>query len=275
MESNIILSEGHMPMKIIEDQLIPPEELTEDEANTIDFLSNSILDSISLPSLSVITAEEMFGDKISNNDESLFLSAMIDETQPLQSELVARLHHLFDAKGYTEPNFYSYQLFKRKAGFSTRDKRLASNSTSENQEKFDLSELGTYCSAVCLNEYQVVKFGNDEHLITAGNISPVFELKPHTGDKKAKPAPRPSVPFNRTQVLMGKGRATIKTKKYTSVLVWAFWDSDPTNKKETEIDTSSLEENLKGLLSTVSDQSVTIHDSVEEAKRERDTLSDQ
>lgn len=268
---------------IPEDRLVNPTELSKDESDTLGMLSGAALDGLSLTSLAMITADEIFGDQIDKDDESLFLAAMIDETQPLQSELVAKLHTMFDMSGLVEPDRYSYQLFKRKAGFTARDKRLPKSVTRDPKEEAepDLSELGQFCVAVCLREYQVVNFASEEHLLSQGMLSPVFEIKPHPEEKRAKPADRPSVPKNRTRVRLGQGKATIKSRKYMSILVWAFWDHNPVkenNKNNKKTDTSPLQDVIDKLKNTVVDREthssepipekgITIYDSMDEATK--------
>jgi hypothetical protein len=231
---------------------IDPTQLSNEESDTIGFLSDAAIDAIPLPLLATLTADEIFGDQIDENNESLFLGEIIDETQPLQSELVARLSTLFDTKGFTEPDRFSFQVFKRKAGYGAKDKRLPKSITRDPEDKSDpdIAELGQYCSAICLRDFQVIKFDNDEHFISSGKMTPVFELKPHP-NKKSKLAPRPSVPKNRTQVKLGKGKATVKSRKYICFLVWVFWDGYPNKESSIESDTSPLQGVIDGLKSTV------------------------
>lgn len=196
----------------------------------LDELDKDTFSNLSLCSLGVLTADEIFGEAIDVDNESLFLAAMIDETQPLQSELVAKLNTTFEDNKYLSPDRYSCQVFKRKAGYSARDKNL--------------SELGQYCVAICVKDYQIVKFKNEEHMIPLDHMSPLFELLP------GKKADRPSVPFNRTQIKLGNGKATIKQRKYMSVLIWAFWDGNPIKENNTTVtDTSPLQDVLNKLAS--------------------------
>lgn len=179
---------------IREENLLSAEEIAEldqDEVSTLDFLSKAALDGLSLSALATITADEIFGEQIDKDDDQLFLAAMIDETQPLQSELVAKLGAMYDANGFLDPDRYSMQIFKRNAGFTPQDERLAKSVTRdpENTSKSDLYDLGQYCSAVCLKDFQVVVFGREEHVLSSGLISPVFELKPHPDPSKKNTQP--------------------------------------------------------------------------------------
>jgi hypothetical protein len=222
--------------------------MTEEQARILAELTQDTLDGLSLAALGVLVADEIFGESISIDDQSLFLAAMIDETQPLQSELVAKLNATFDINGYMEPDRYSCQLFKRKAGYSGGDKRLQKSVTRdpEDDSNPDLLELGQYCAAICLKDYQIVKFGQEEYLLNLEKMTPIFELLPHptSGQKWAN---RPAVPSNRTQIKLGNGKGTIKTNKYMSVLVWAFWDGNPSKEYNTTVDNSPLQEVINKL----------------------------
>lgn len=220
--------------------------MTEEQAKILSDLTKGLLGDVSLAALGVLTVDEVFGELIDKDDESLFLAAMIDETQPAQSELVAKLSAMFDINGFMEPDRYSCQLFKRKAGYSGRDKRLQKSITRDPEDTSnpDILELGQYCTAICLKDYQIVKFGNQEYLLNLEKMTPIFEILPH---EKKGGADRPSVPINRTQIKSGNGKATIKTRKYMSVLVWAFWDGNPSKEYNTTVDNSPLQEVLNKL----------------------------
>jgi len=223
------------------------ESLTGEQAKILAELTEDTLSGLSLPALGVLVADEVFGELIDNKDEALFLAAMIDDTMPVQSELVAKLNATFDINGYMEPDRYSCQLFKRKAGYSGRDKRLQKSSTRdpEDESNPDILELGQYCSAICLKDYQIVKFGQQEYLLNLEKMTPIFEILPHASEKK--PSNRPAVPSNRTQIKLGNGKATIKTNKYMSVLVWAFWDGNPSKEYNMTVDNSPLQEVINKL----------------------------
>jgi hypothetical protein len=233
---------------------------------------------LSITALGVLAAEEIFGEQLDVNDESLFLAAIIDETQPIQSELVAKLSMVFDMHELVEPDRYSFQAFKRKAGYSGKDKRLPKSVTRDPEDESDpdLYELGSYCLAICLKDYQIVKFGGEEHMLQLERMTPVFEIRPH--DKK-KPADRPSVPSNRTQIKLPNGKATLKTRDYLSVLVWAFWDGHPSKQDNISMNTAPLQEVIEKLGKSAFNQEIpqksppnegiVIYDSVEEAKKEK------
>ena len=175
--------------------------------------------SLPLPVLGVLVADEIFGDKMDNEDESMFLSEMLDETQPLQGELMAKLSAMFDANGFYPPDRFSLQVFRRKGGF---------------QSKRDDPDFGRYSAAVCLREFQVITFNREENILSNGDVSRFYELVPHPEGKKGPPAPRPGVPRNRTTIKLPNGKALLKARKYLCVLVWAFWDDDPIKPEETE-----------------------------------------
>lgn len=247
--------------------------LTKEETESIGAL-HECFDQLSLTILGTLAAEEIFGDQIDKNDESLFLAAILDETQPIQSELITRLIMIFDLHGLVEPDRYSYQIFKRKAGFSARDKRLPKSITRDPEDKseVDLLELGQYCAAICLKDFQIVKFGGQEYTLTEERLTPTFEIMPH-GKKSAD---RPSVPFNRTQINLGNGKATLKPRHYLSVLVWAFWDGDPSKKNNVEMNTSSLQEIIDKMTpsifnredqKSIPEKGIVIYDSLDETKK--------
>lgn len=250
--------------------------LTKEELDSFGPLSEAF-DKLSLTVLGTLAADEIFGDQIDADNEALFLAAILDETQPIQSELAARLSTVFDMHGLMEPDRYSYQLFKRKAGYSGRDKRFPKSPTRDPEDKTeaDLLELGQYCLAICLKDYQMVRFDGQEHILTAERLSPVFELRPHG----KKPADRPAVPSNRTQIKLGNGKATLKPRHYLSILVWAFWDGHPSKENNIEMNTSPLQEVIDKLKTTVLDQEsiptqdlipekgIVIYDTLEEAEK--------
>jgi hypothetical protein len=218
---------------ILEENVVPPSELTEDEASTIEYLSRAVLDSIPLRSLGIITIDEIYGDQIDAAGEDLFLSAMVDETQPLQSELAARLCGILDMQDLVEPDRFSCQVFKRKGGYTTKGDT-------------DLIEICQYCMAVCLKDYQIVRFEDKEYLLYEGMTTPLFEIKPK--------ASRPSIPKNKTQVKLANGKATIKSKKYISILAWAFWCHDPKKENNKEINTEALHELVNNMKVTNSQE---------------------
>lgn len=197
-----------IPQLNISSELV--EILNKDEVDTLDYLSNVVLDSLSLPTIAVFTADEIFGQKMDSKDENLFLHAVIDETQPLQSELVAKINAMFEDQNFHDPDRLIFQVFKRTAGYAPNN---------------DEPLLGQYCMALCLKDFQIVSFNKKEHLLSQGMASPLFELE--SGKKK----PRPFVPRNRTKVSLGKGQGTIKSRKYLSFLIWAFWDGYPIKEK--------------------------------------------
>jgi hypothetical protein len=241
-------------------EALNPEELDKDESETLDYLSNAALDQISLPAVAALAADEIFGKDIDSDKEDLFLNAILDDTQPLQSELMAKLEAMFDANGFMAPDRYSFQVFKRKAGYAPNNK------TSDD----DLARLGQYCAAICLKDYQVVVYDRKEHILSSGMISPVFELKPHEEGKKVKLSPRPSVPRNRTQIKIGQGKATIKPRNFLCILVWAFWDGHPIKVAETKMDGSNLQnviDRLKDSILERTERETVIYDSLDDASK--------
>lgn len=244
MASTIIPEVEHTDnLPFVRTESLNPEELDKDESETLDFLSNAALGQISLPAMAALTADEIFGKEMDDTDnEYLFLNALLDETQPLQSELMAKLEAMFDANGFMPPDKYSFQVFKRKAGYTVSKK-----------SEDDLSKIAKYCAAICLKDYQIIVYDNKEHIISSGMISQVFELQPHPDFKKSKYAPRPSVPRNRTQIKLGQGKATIKPRSYLCFLVWAFWNGDPIKVVETKMDGTELQNVIDRLKDTIVD----------------------
>lgn len=164
--------------------------------------------------LAAMVADNLFGDELDDTDEYLFLAAMLDETDALQSELITKLTYMFEMQKYAPPDYWSIQIFKRKAGFRP----------SRNDPDF-----GNYCMAVCLKDYQLVVYDGQEYPISVGQTTPCFELLSQPESKKEKPAPRPSVPKNRVKIVNYAGKPGLKPRHYWSILVWAFWDDAPIN----------------------------------------------
>lgn len=171
---------------------------------------NDIKKMLSLPVLAALATDEMFGTKIDVKDENLFLSGLLDETQPLQSELAAKLNSTFDANGAHPPDRISLQVFRRKAGFS---------------QKADDVDMGRFAIAICLRDFQVISFNRKEDIVTSGNLSPIYELEPH-------PSPRPGVPKNRTMIKQPNGKTLLKSRQYLCIMAWAFWDDEPIKTKQ-------------------------------------------
>lgn len=235
-------------------------------------------DKLSISALTALAAEEIFGKQLDTDDESLFLASIIDDTQVIQSELVAKLNMILDMHGLVDADRFSFQVFKRKAGYSGRDKRLPKSITRDPEDKSDpdLYELGSYCLAICLKDYQIVRFAGEEYMVQLERMTPLFEIRPH----EKKPADRPSVPSNKTQVKFPNGRVTLKNRDYLSILVWAFWDGHPEKQDNIQMNTEPLQKVIEKLGKTSfegfsptqksqSDEGIVIYDSVEEAKKER------
>ena len=186
-----------------------------------DFWNGDMKKMLPLPVLAAMAADEMFGKEMDDPAESLFLSALLDETQPLQSELAAKLGATFDANGFHPPDRISLQVFRRKAGFAP---------------KRDDDDMGRFAVAICLREFQVVVFDRKEDIVLNGSLSPFYELEPHPEEEKPKKkkefSPRPSIPRNRTIVKLPNGKALVKSKEYLCVMAWAFWVDDPIKREE-------------------------------------------
>lgn len=165
--------------------------------------------------LSGLVADSIFGDKLDNKDEHVFLSSMLDETEPLQAEYISKLSAIFERQSYAPPDRWSIQIFRRKAGF-----KASRNDT----------DFGNYSMALCMKDHQIVVYNGQEYPLVMGQTSPCFELKPQPTDKKEKPSPRPSVPRNRVQYTKPNGQKSLKTRNYWCILVWAFWDEMPLNR---------------------------------------------
>ena len=193
-----------------------PDDLTDKEKEEASFWANMALDSIALPTLGTLVARELFGDSVDDTNETLFKGAFIDETEPLQAELMARVSALVEEQGLTEPDCGVIQIFRRKAGLKT---------------KKDEDHPGSYCAAVCMKDFQVIVAEKKEHILSAGMCSPLFKI---TDDD------RPSVPFNRTQIKLGRGQGTLKTRNYLSVLVWVYWKEYPEKSEQMNVDTPDL-----------------------------------
>ena len=113
------------------------------------------------------------------------------------------------------PSRYIIQMYSRKAGFKPKREML-----------------GKRCAVLILREFQVVKQGFSETLLgTKADqyISDTYEIE-KLNDKQL-----PFIPANFTQVrlkderdeegnLLRKGRTTLKSRKYLSILIWVIWD---------------------------------------------------
>jgi len=163
--------------------------------------------------LSTIVLDEVYGEELDDPDERLFRSIILDETDPTQAELTAKIGELFEAQDCAIPDRVSLQFFRRKAGFRT----------TRNEPDF-----GNYCMAMCLKDYQIVVFDKEEYFLQPGQTSPYFELLPHPTSKKEKQSPRPFVPAQRTQYKRPNGKSSLKERNYSSILLWAFWEDHPT-----------------------------------------------
>lgn len=162
--------------------------------------------------LSGLAADYIFGNKLDNKDEYLFLTSMLDETEPLQAEFINKLTAIFEMQNYAPPDRLNIQIFRRKAGF-----KAGRND----------SDFGNYSMALCMKDHQIIVYNGQEYPLVMGQTSPCFELKPQPSSKKEKPAPRPAVPKNRVQYTRPNGQNSLKTRNYWSILVWAFWDEMP------------------------------------------------
>ena len=168
---------------------------SDEETELLWNLSEFALNLIPLSSLAMLTSDEIFGDKIDDLTDDLILSQIVDENQPLQSELAIRISILFKSKGMKGPDQLIFQVLKRLAG-SHPD--------------------GKYISAISLCENQIVVVDGEEHVLTPGAISPI--------SKKI------FVPRNKTLINFPDGRSTLKSKDYTCLMVWAFWTDNPEGK---------------------------------------------
>ena len=148
----------------VQDNLVPASELNEEEIETLKLLTHAALDSIPMSALGLVVAEQIFGEEeLSKKDENLFLSAVLDETQELQSELAARISSYLEGQVLNPPDNFSIQVFRRKAGYTYK-------------EGFDAKHLGKFCAAVCLKDFQAIRFGKDqEYVIREGMRTPIFE----------------------------------------------------------------------------------------------------
>lgn len=185
-----------------------------DQPDPEDLWKGNMKKMLPLPVLAALAANEMFGKKMEPKDENLFLSGLLDETQPLQSELVAKLNATFDANGVHPPDRISLQVFRRKAGFAP---------------KKEDADMGRFCVAICLRDFQVISFNRKEEIVTSGNLSPIYELDPHP-EKGMNP--RPGVPKNRTIIKLPNGKALLKSREYLCFMAWAFWVDDPIKKEQ-------------------------------------------
>jgi hypothetical protein len=194
-------------------------------------MNNENLEQYNINLLGRFVIEYLFGDKLDTKDEYLFLSSILDETESLQSELIAKINNLFEEQNYTRPDRVSIQVFRRNAGFRT----------TQNE-----NDIGNYAMAFCLKDYQIIQYDQKEYFVspevTQFWTTPCFEFKPHSNKKGAKP----SVRQNHTRVKFPNGRFTFKNHEYMSILLWIFWDESPTVTKIPR-QTKGLEEKLKKL----------------------------
>jgi len=194
-----------------------PEDLSPEEREEAINLSNLALDSINVGVLAMLTADEVFGERVDEPNEDLFLGQVIDETQPIQAEFMARVCNILEENGLEEPERCVIQLFRRRGGFRTK--------------KTD-DKLGNYTMAICMKDYQVIVYDKEENLLSAGTCSQLYDISEIA---------HPSVPFKRTQVSTGGGKATIKNREYLSVLVWAYWSESPEKKEAPQISEEDLQ----------------------------------
>lgn len=201
------------------------EDMTDEEKAIAEFSLEGGLSQVPLKGLAMAVADEIFGEKLDNENEFTFLNAPIDETQPIQAEFSVRINEMFEGNGFHESDRIVFQTFRRKAGYPPSAK-----------------VVGQYMAAVCLKETQVVRFGGEENILTEGSISRFFKIEPK--------GPRPCVPKYCTRITFPKEkgqkeRSTIKSRKYLCFLVWAFWDGEPIKPKEKTTDNEKLVEKLK------------------------------
>ena len=198
-----------------------------------------VVNELNISTLGLIVAQQIFGDDLDNESESLFLTKELDETEPIQGEFAAKLCHLFHENGIEPPETFIFQVFRRKAGFVPKEK------------------AAEYAMAICIKDYQVITHERQDHLLSRDCLSPLFRVSEDN---------IPRIVPNRTQVKLGNGQATIKTRSYMSMIVWAFWDEYPELKRADEaapnIQDDEVAKALKSLQTSV--ESSIVEDSTQE-----------
>lgn len=181
-----------------------------------------VMAELSIPVVGLLVAQELFGDKLDQGGENLFLSEVLDESQPIQGEFGAKLTHLLHANGIEAPENFIFQVFGRKAGHTPK------------------IVPGKYAMAVGIKDYQVIQYGGQDHILEAGSLTPLFGIS-------EKNVPR--IPFNRTQIKLGQGKATIKPRSYMSMIAWAYWDEYPELKTSDDAEIQKAVEVIKEKMS--------------------------
>ena len=159
-----------------------------------------VMKELNISTLGLIVAQHIFGDQLDNDSEYLLLTKELDETEPIQGEFGAKLAHLFHENGIMPPETFIFQVFARRAGFIPKE------------------ILGKYAMVIGVKDYQVISHERKDYIIEKDSLSPLFQISEGS---------IPRVIPNRTQIKLGQGKATIKSRRYMSMMVWAFWDEYP------------------------------------------------
>lgn len=186
-----------------------------DEPDRVD----KIREAMSPEALGLITADYVFGDKLDSKDEDLFLACELDETDDVQSKLVAMIDSIYDQNGMVSPDHHALHVYHRGAKMSLKG----------------VKDLGyKFCSIMVLSGFQCFQMEpNYQHVLQAGKMTRLFDMEKFV----------PYVP-KLTRINLGKGKSTIKNRTYRSIVVWSFWTSYPIH---TKIDTTKLNATMKAL----------------------------
>lgn len=180
-----------------------PLQMESTDQNTASL--QDVMNELDISTLGLIVAQHIFGDQLDDTSETLLLTAELDETEPIQGEFGAKLTHLFHENGIVPPETFIFQVFARKAGFVPKE------------------AIGNYAMVVGIKDYQVITYDRKDYVIEKDSLSPLFQVSEGS---------IPRVIPNRTQIKLGKGKATIKPRRYMSMVVWAFWEEHPEMKPE-------------------------------------------
>lgn len=181
--------------------------------------------------LSKAIAKELFPEYKSG--ENSFMSKSLDGNGILVQKLNEQLEMRCDKKSQfllseeddalIKPNEYVMQLFGRNSGFSSKSK-----------PEF----YGDECAVIVLKDTQIINFGNEQYVIGEKGTSfmtPVFDITGYeesgsdSSDRREDPEISPEeriypiIPRKCTQYTKADNRATLKSRDYMSIVIWAIW----------------------------------------------------
>lgn len=208
------------------------EDMDDDECETLTSLVETVLDSIDIPTLSVLMADEIFGEQLDSENEYLLLSKILADDSPLRSEFLSKIYSIFESYNLNDPDVILFQVLGRKAGF---------------RHPRDL-DYGKYCCLFSLTEHQIFVTDQGEEVLLPGFLSKVYEMR----DQK------PFIPSNKTLIKLANGKATVKSNKYKCFMIWAFWRESPSKGSKQNNETSSESQKITNESIEISQNELTI-----------------